>query len=203
MKLTEVEKLKYAFAATMSEVAEQIPARLTRVVIGQLKFSILHIQEVGATLHAYLDDNHLVLPFAGVARFYEEQSAFHEAQQSLTQGFRVAEKRFGETHPKVAVLLSNLAQIHLRQGLYVEAEPLLVKVLKIDRSFYGNLHLEVAVDLNNLGELYRNQGYYEFAESLYIQAISIQKILKVTNTIDFATSLNNLALTYYSGSQQC
>lgn len=198
MKPTETEKLKYAFVATMAEAAEKIPARLTKEMIEQLTASIPHIQEAGANLQEFLDDANHVWLFVGPARFYEEQSAFQEAQQLLNKGCEVVKQRFGGDHPKVAVFLSNLAQIYLHQGLYVEAKPLLEQVLRIDLSVYGRLDLEVAVDLNNLGELYREQGYYEEAEYLHIRAIAIQQNLQVTDTTDFAACLNNLALTYYA-----
>ena len=81
MTPTETEKLKNAFAVTMAEAAEKIPARLTKAMIEQLTTSIPHIQEVGTNLQECLDDDRLVWPFVGVARFYEEQSAFQEAQE--------------------------------------------------------------------------------------------------------------------------
>ena len=105
---------------------------------------------------------------------------------------------YGETHPRVASGLHNLALSYEAQGRYNEAEPLLKQELEIYRNELDEAHPHIAMSLNSLAELYFLQGHYSGAEPFYKQALEIRRNAFGEDNQDVATSLNNLAILYKS-----
>ncbi len=109
-----------------------------------------------------------------------------------------AKKEFGETHPRYATSLNNLAGLYENLGQYEKAEPLYILSKEIYRTSLGENNPNYAISLNNLAELYENLGQYEKAEPLFILSRDIRKRVLGINHPDYAQSLNNLATIYQS-----
>jgi tetratricopeptide (TPR) repeat protein len=131
------------------------------------------------------------------------ESAIASGQQAVQEGnyaeaeriFKVAVQRaeeFGREDRRVAVSLSQLAQVYAGQGKHVEAEPVYLQALKIYQAVHGENHVDVAATLNNLGVLHRMYGQYAEAEPLLTRALAIKENLLGPDHPDVALSAANL-----------
>ena len=102
-------------------------------------------------------------------------------------------EEFGLEDRRVAVSLSQLAQVYAGQGKYVESEPLYLQALKVYQTAHGQFHADVAVTLNNLGVLHRMYGLYAQADPLLTRALAIKEKLLGLDHPDVAMSVMNLA----------
>jgi tetratricopeptide (TPR) repeat protein len=192
------ETAKKAYGAVMVKVAKTIDYTLTLEDVARIDPFIDHLKIATEELNQWLDDEDLILPFTGLARFYNAQGLYNKAIPYSEQCLKVTEPRLGENHPKVATSLNNLAGLYRTQGKYVEAEPLYTRSLSIYEKVYGENHPNVAQSLNNLAALYESQGKYTEAEPLYTRSLSIRESQVGENHLDVAQSLNNLAALYES-----
>ncbi len=120
---------------------------------------------------------------------------FRGAAASFATALKEAEA-FGESAPRLAVTLNNLAELYRAQGRYAEAEPLHRRSLTIREKALGPDHSDVGQSLNNLALLYEAQGRYADAEPLYRRALSINDRALGPNHPSVGTTLNNLAELY-------
>ena len=100
---------------------------------------------------------------------------------------------FGLEDRRLAVSISQLAQVYVGQGKYVESEPLYLQALKIYQTVHGEFHADVAVTLNNLRVLHRMNGQSAQAEPLLTRALAIKEKLLGLDHSDVALSVVNLA----------
>src|SRR5262245_61358111 len=105
-----------------------------------------------------------------------QQGNYAEAER-IYQGAVKKAEAYGHEDRRVAVTLSQLAQVYAGQGKHVEAEPLYLQALKIYQAVHGENHLDVAATLNNLGVLHRMYGQYAEAEPLLTRALAIKETL--------------------------
>ncbi len=195
-KLGELEgcaRLKESFCKVMVAVAKEIPETTTLEDVAKFTGAIPHLGEVLASWTEFVEDEDLIWPFVGMARFYEGQGIYQQALPHRKQCLEKTKARLGNDHPYVATSLNNLALLYDNQGRYEEAEPLYLQALDLRKKLLGNDHPDVASSLNNLALLYDNQGRYEEAESLYQQAL--RRLLEDDHP-HVASSVNNLALLY-------
>ncbi len=149
--------LKRAFVNRLVPIAKRIPQTPTIDVIESVRVDIPHLEE--ASLHTtWLNDDDCGWPFTGLARFYEAQSLFEDAERCSQQCLAVSETRFGANHPDTATSLNNLALLYESQGKYDRAEPLLQQALEIHEQQLGADHPDPATSLHNLAGLYKSQG---------------------------------------------
>jgi len=120
-----------------------------------------------------------------------EQGNYAEAERMFKLAVQKAEE-FGREDRRVAVSLSQLAQVYAGQGKHVEAEPVYLQALKIYQAVHGENHLDVAATLNNLGVLHRMYGQYAEAEPLLTRALAIKETLLGPDHPDVALSAVNL-----------
>lgn len=85
-----------------------------------------HIAEAATRWQSWLgdDEQELAWPFTAMARFYEGQGAYSQAEPWYEQCLAAVCDRFGEDHPDVAASLNNLAGLYESKGRYEQAEPL-------------------------------------------------------------------------------
>ena len=194
----EADELTLGFCQAMVAVAENIPETPILSEIAAFTPTIPHLAEAATTQTAWLNDEDLILPFVGLARFYEGQGDYNEALPWREQCLSSTKARLGENHPHVATSLNNLAFLYYSQGRYTEAEPLLEQALELRQRLLGENHPTVAISLNNLALLYHSQGRYTEAEILFLQALELKQRLLGENHPTVAISLNNLGELYRS-----
>ncbi|MBW4661068.1 MAG: tetratricopeptide repeat protein [Drouetiella hepatica Uher 2000/2452] len=193
-----VTALKHTFCQVMVAVAKQLPASPTQQEIVSITPAIPHLAEAATTLQAWVKDEDLMWPYAGIGGFYAGQGAYSQAEPWYEQCLSSVQTRLGAEHPDVASSLNNLALLYKSQGRYEDAEPLYVQALEMYQRLLGQEHPAVALSLNNLALLYYAQGRYEDAEPLLVQALEMRQRLLGQEHPNVAQSLNNLALLYYA-----
>jgi serine/threonine-protein kinase len=99
------------------------------------------------------------------------QKRFDEAVAMLEDSRAIQERVYGATHPKVANILNELANVALQRGRLDEAEVRFLRVVQIYKATYGDRHYRVALALSNLASVYLNRKDYSRAEALYREAI--------------------------------
>jgi tetratricopeptide (TPR) repeat protein len=192
------DALKQSYDQSMVQMAQTIPQTPTRDQILAVTAAIPHLAEAATTWQRWVADESLAWPFTGLARFYEGQGAYGQAEPWLQAGLKVTRDRLGDEHPHVAASLNNFAGLYQSQGRYGEAEPLYRQALTLSQRLLGDEHPDVATSLNNLAGLYQSQGRYGEAEPLYRQALTLHQRLLGDDHPTVATSLNNLAAFYAS-----
>jgi tetratricopeptide (TPR) repeat protein len=128
------------------------------------------------------------------------QREFGLAERSFA-GAVVKAERFGREDPRVAISLSQLAQVYTAQAKYLEAEPLYMRALKIYQSAHGERHPDVAATLNNIGVLHRMHGQYADAEPYLTRALALKESLLNPDDPDLALSVKNLGQLYVAQGQ--
>ena len=195
-RLEAIEALKQSYCLAMVTVAQNIPQTPTRELIAGVSLAMPHLGEAATVLNAWLSDEDIDWPFIGLARYWEGQGAYAQAQPWWEQCLAVVRDRLGESHPSVATSYNNLAELYQSQGRYEEAEPLSRKALEMRQQLLGESHPSVASSYSNLAELYRVQGRYEEAEPLSRKALEMRQQLLGEAHPDVATSFNNLGSLY-------
>ena len=130
-----------------------------------------------------------------LALFLSFRAALHaEAEPLYRRALAIDEGSYGESHSKVAIILSNLGQLLSEINRLSEAEPLMRRALAIDEATYGNNHPAVAIRLNNLGQLLSAANRLSEAEPLMRRALANNETSYGENHSSVASCLNNLAL---------
>ncbi len=138
----------------------------------------------------------VALALARIARLYESQGRYSEAEPLYLRSLAIREEQLGANHPDTATSLNNLAYLYQSTGRYLEAEPLYVRSLAISEEQLGVSHPDTATSLNNLAGLYRSMGRYLEAEPLYVRSLVVFEEQLGADHPDTSTSLNNLAGLY-------
>ena len=102
------------------------------------------------------------------------------------------EKASGKDHPRVAVLLSNLALLREEKREYRAAEALLRRALAIQEQSLGRTHYQTATTLSNLGVLLYNEGRLKDAESPATEAVRTFEV-KRPGSAELAAAYRNLS----------
>ena len=166
------EALQRGFVLAMTKVAKTVPDTVTLSDLARTENTMLHM-EAAASYSALLSDEDCFWSHIGLARLYEGQSLWQQAEQWSGDCLKMTEARFGKQHPSTATSLNNLAELYRAQGRYAEAEPLYLDALTIRRSQLGAEHPNTASSLSGLALLYCAQGRYAEAEPLYLDALAI------------------------------
>jgi len=132
----------------------------------------------------------------GKAKTLFEQKRYPDALSVSEEALEVAEDTFGPDHPKVAISLNNIAELHIINGTYDAIEPLYKRALEINEKALGPDNPDVAISLNNLAELYYNQGRYTEAEPLYKRALKILEETLGPDHPEVAITLANMKALY-------
>ena len=194
----DADALRQSYCKMMVALAQQMPSSPTRELLLRLTPVMPHIAEVTISWQDWPsdEDEELVWPFVAIARFYEGQGSYAQAEPWYVGCLKATQERFGDDHPAVATSLNNLASLYESQGRYKKAEPMYVQSLALRRKLLGEDHPDVADSLNGLALLYHYQGRYEEAEPLYMKGLEITRKLLNEDHLDVAAILNNLAGLY-------
>jgi tetratricopeptide (TPR) repeat protein len=109
-----------------------------------------------------------------------------------SNGLKAEEEASGKDHPRVAVVLNNLALAVKAKNDLKAAEALFRRALAIQRMSLGEGHYETATTLSNLGSLLQNLGRLAEAERLEREALHIFE-QKLPQSTELATVCTNLA----------
>lgn len=88
----------------------------------------------------------------------EKQANYERAVLAAKRAIEMAEANVGQSHPYVAISLSNLALLYKNHGEYAKATPLYKRSVAIWEIALGPEHPYVAHCLSNLSELYQAMG---------------------------------------------
>ena len=192
---SDADDLKRAYCDAMVQLAQAMPQSPTQELIQNLSPVVPHMEEATARWQGFLADENqaLLWPYVFLARFYEGQGFYAQAEPWYAACLNATRQRFGNEHPDVASSLNNLAGLYRAQGRYEQAEPLYVESLELRKRLLGEEHPDVASSLNNLAGLCESQGRYEQAEPLYVESLELMKRLLGEEHPSVASSLNNLA----------
>ncbi|KAM3102462.1 tetratricopeptide repeat protein, partial [Phormidesmis sp. 146-12] len=121
---TGEDPFRSAFVSGMIAIASQMPGNPTTKKIKGFELVRSHIQEVAEHHTTEWEGDDLTWPFIALARFYEGQGLYRQAEEWYAECLSVTESRFAGDHPAVALSLNNLAGLYYAQGRLTEAEPL-------------------------------------------------------------------------------
>lgn len=183
-----------AFAERMIAIARKMPQNPPTKVINWFEGVRSHIQEVAEQYTEGLDGNNLLWSFVSLARFYEGQGLYRQAEEWFAECLSVTESRFAGDHPDVALSLNNLALLYKSQARFSEAEPLLVQSLEMRQRLFAGDHPAVASSLNNLGAFYYDQGRVTEAEPLLARALAMREKILGADHPDTAATRQWLAI---------
>jgi tetratricopeptide (TPR) repeat protein len=89
-----------------------------------------------------------------------------EAETLYRDALTMNQQLYGESHPAIALSLSNLAEIYRSQSRLELAEATYREVLVMQRKLLGDDHPEVARVMNNLAFVYHDRGHLEKAMAM-------------------------------------
>ncbi len=135
---------------------------------------------------------------SGLAKVYEDQGLFPQAETLTGEIWQHEKETLGEDHPNTLTTMNNLAGIYRRQGRLTEAETLYKKTLEKYRAVFGKEHLGTVSIMNNLGLVYETMGLYDEAETLLRAGLEISKKVLGDNHISTLANMNNLAMLHES-----
>ena len=114
-------------------------------------------------------------------------------QAHFNKALEAEERASGKQHPRVAIILNNLALTYRQANDNQTAEPLLRRALAIQQKSLGMTHPAVAATMNNLGSLLQSSGRLGEAERLEREALRILQQRLGPQTAEMATAYTNLA----------
>lgn len=124
-----------------------------------------------------------------------ERGKIPEAEVKFLAALEEAEK-FGETDPRLALSLNNLAAMYHEQGKFTMAEPLYKRSLAIREAVHGQEpHADIALNHHNLALLYSARKMYPLAEKHYKIALALKEDLygkeapELVNTLQYYAQL--------------
>ncbi|MBT9312625.1 tetratricopeptide repeat protein [Leptothoe kymatousa] len=193
----QTSTLQKGVAVAVTNFASAIEPMVRKYDLPKVGLGLPHMALVATGLnHVLADDDNPGWVFTGLARFYQSQSLWPEAERWYKGRLEMTEERFGFDHPDTATSLNNLAGLYESMGRYSEAEPLYARSLEISEAQLGPDHPSTATSLNNLAGLYESMGRYSEAEPLYARSLEIREAQLGPDHPSTAISLHNFAYFY-------
>lgn len=119
-------------------------------------------------------DPRLGVTLNNLARLYQTQGRFDEAEAVFKRALAIAESERGPDHVDTAVGLSNLASLYSACKRYDRAEPLFVRALAVMEKAMGPDHPAVATILTNYAAMLRRSDRVSKAEELEIRVLDMR-----------------------------
>ncbi|BDA72464.1 hypothetical protein CAL7716_066300 [Calothrix sp. PCC 7716] len=196
------DNLTLAFATSMAALAKQVPKSPSFVELQNIAPIVPHLTQVAKSMTKYLSDRDLCHPFVCLAKFYEAQGLYKQAEPWRLQCLSEAQSRLCIKHPTVdvAASLHGLAKLYKYQGRYTEAEPLFLQALELRKAIIGEYDQNYTESLYELGELYLPLGRYSEAETLLWKTLELRQNLLGDSHPEIVEGLDGLAMLYsYQG----
>ncbi|CAN1213488.1 FHA domain-containing protein [Tumidithrix helvetica PCC 7403] len=149
---------------------------------------------------AYKDGDYteIIATLTELAKSYNAQNRFSEAEEFLLQVIEISKKSYGEDHLEVAKSLIDLAAIYYSQQRFSEAENTYLQAIEIKKKQLGDDRIELASSLIDLAAIYSSQNRFTESESVFLEALSIKKKSLGADHPEVAASLVDLGTLYYS-----
>jgi len=130
-----------------------------------------------------------------VEALFRDGKARDPATEALArQALDLARGLFGESDPKYAASLSNLANVFFRSDRFDGARVFWSQTLELREKAFGPESREVALNLNNLAAVEGATGHFPEARSFMERALSIQQKILGPESLDFANVRHNMGI---------
>lgn len=130
--------------------------------------------------------------FQDAGRYLQKRAQFGEAKYSLERALSLATKFYGESHPRVSAVASNLGRVQMELGDLHEAQASFERCLTIDRNTYGEADPHVATIINNYGVSLHHSGDTDAAREQFEWALSVYENHYGADHAKVASVVNNL-----------
>ncbi len=169
-------------------------------IIGRYKDAEYHLNKsIDIDQELYGENNReIIKPLIGLSNAYRNQNLFDKSEETLIRAYKIAKREFGDEHPTIGLIYSDLAVLATYQKKYDKAEKYNKKSLMIREKVFGREHHNVANNLNTMASLYALQGRNNDVIPLHRRVLRIREKDLGSNHYLVANSLNNLAVAYIS-----
>ena len=128
-----------------------------------------------------------------LAQIAKQKGEYHEGLKLYKEALDIQVKSLGQSHPSIAVTLSNMGLIHYQNKSYSKSLDIYQEALRIRRDAYGENHLDVASSLNSIGLVLFKLGLHEMAMQSFVESLKIRRALLGDAHRDVAIILYNIA----------
>lgn len=130
-----------------------------------------------------------------IGRAHTNIGNYEKAEAPLERSLAIRKKLFGNTHPKYASSLSEMAYLQQKKGNFAKAESLYKRAITIEKDSFGNNDEHTAEALAGLASALSRQGKFGVADSIYNKALDVQQRVLQPDNFKIANTLSNWALT--------
>lgn len=110
-----------------------------------------------------------------LARLYDLQKRYDEAEKTLDQAYQILFQAFGEDHHRIATVFHDKGRLYHHEGKTKQSLVFFKKALTLFEKTLGGKHPKYVWGLSDLASLHRDLGDAERADSLYRQALVITR----------------------------
>ncbi len=139
-------------------------------------------------------DTLLAASLRGLGVSSYENGDYAAGESALNEALGIERRTFGGIHPRVAMVVGELAVLKGRTGARAQAESLYHEVIRIDSLTIGMDTPNTASDLANLGMSYFYDGRYEEARPYVARALAIRERVIGPQHLETATGLDEMGL---------
>jgi tetratricopeptide (TPR) repeat protein len=128
-----------------------------------------------------------------------EAGEINEAVRSYNQALKIDRVLCSDenSHPNLAITLSNLGQIHKVRGELATALKFYKEVAIIQRERLGDSSLDLAETLSAIGLIHFESKAYDKALREFQEVLNIERRVHGENSLDVASTLNSMGLALY------
>ena len=107
-----------------------------------------------------------------LASVYVREQQWVLAKESYERALEIDQRELGDDHPRLAIIMGNLATVAQNMGDLPRAESLFREAIERDERAYGDHHPETAAAKENYGLLLQREGKLTEAEPLLREALA-------------------------------
>ena len=128
--------------------------------------------------------------------FHYPEPEFLEIDALLTEGLNSFEKNYGQTHNKVANVLTSLGKFNQARGSLEEAETFFLRALAIKEKLFGSRDESVGELFDSLGALFEASGEIIKAGQYFTRAMEVREHILEEGDPEISQRLNDLVVLY-------
>lgn len=121
---------------------------------------------------------------------------FIQIEALLTEALHSFESNYGQTHNKVATVLTKLGRYHQDRGNHEEAESTFLRALAIKEKLFGSKDESVGELFDLLGALFEASGEILKAGQYYLRALEVRETTLSPDDPEVTQRLNDLVVLY-------